>query len=63
MNDDERVMTMSTYNNRRSYSKPSINKIKLVAEEAVLAQCKWNTGAGNRALCMPDRTCVATPRS
>lgn len=47
--------------NKKVYSKPSITQIRLVADEAVLALCKWNNGV--RMDCRPDRSCVATWRS
>jgi len=45
------------------YIKPSINRIKLVASEAVLALCKLGTGAGVSVDCEPDLLCVADARS
>ena len=46
---------------KKAYIKPSITRVELVAGEAVLALCKVNSGA--RAACLPDLTCLATPRS
>jgi hypothetical protein len=48
---------------KKAYTKPVLSQIQLVAEEAVLALCKWGDGAGGRALCLPDRTCVSQRRS
>lgn len=48
---------------KRRYAKPSITKVMLVAQEAVLGACKYNTGLGNRGLCDPDPSCVETARS
>lgn len=49
---------------RKSYVKPAVTSIKLVAEEAVLALCKFgNNGPGVRTACFPDRTCSSTRRS
>lgn len=48
---------------KKAYTKPVLSQIQLVAEEAVLALCKWGNGASSRALCMPDRTCVSQRRS
>jgi hypothetical protein len=47
---------------KKAYTKPVISQIRLVAEEAVLALCKWNI-VGARGDCMPDRSCVFTRRS
>ena len=46
---------------KKAYNKPTLSKIQLVAEEAVLALCK--TGTGNWQQCFPDRTCVSIMRS
>lgn len=48
---------------KKAYIKPAISQIQLVAEEAVLALCKWGDGAVSRALCFPDRTCNSQRRS
>ena len=48
---------------RKAYTKPVVSQIRLVAEEAVLALCKWGTGASVRTACLPDRTCVSQRRS
>ncbi len=46
---------------KKAYIKPTLSKIHLVAEEAVLALCKWNNGA--KSSCQGDRTCVSMRRS
>ncbi len=46
---------------KKAYTKPALNKIRLVAEEAVLALCKYNNGA--KSACTPNPTCVRTRRS
>jgi hypothetical protein len=48
---------------RKDYLKPRVNRIQLVANEAVLSLCKFGEGAGGQALCVPDLLCVSTPRS
>ncbi|OGO27717.1 MAG: hypothetical protein A2Z16_07115 [Chloroflexi bacterium RBG_16_54_18] len=51
---------------RKTYIKPVLSKIRLVAEEAVLATCKYGTGGiGGYTICQTagDLTCVATARS
>jgi len=38
---------------KKLYTKPSIKKVKLVPEEAVLGVCKSDTGAGpNQSTCI-----------
>jgi len=38
---------------RKSYKKPTLNQIKLVAEEAVLGVCKSDLGSGpNQSQCL-----------
>jgi len=49
---------------RRPYCEPQLEKVRLVAEEAVLSGCKVGYGAGlqgPRGNCMPDKhpACVA----
>lgn len=50
---------------KKVYSKPIVSKVQLVAEQAVLANCKWGTGSGVRAVCRAagDLSCSSTPRS
>lgn len=51
---------------RKAYIKPILSRVRLVAEEAVLATCKFNTGGiGGRNVCQlaGDLTCIATARS
>jgi hypothetical protein len=59
------IMTKRTESNniKKIYEKPQINRIKLVANEAVLALCKFGEGVGGRGRCTPDLSCVSTPRS
>jgi hypothetical protein len=48
---------------KKAYIKPIVSKVRLVAEEAVLALCKYND-AGARGACVPpDLSCVSTRRS
>lgn len=47
---------------KKTYSKPVINKIKMVAEEAVLGLCKFNDAATGLD-CAPDLSCVLVGRS
>ncbi len=46
---------------RKEYKKPQVTEVKLVAEEAVLGNCKNNNGV--QASCAPDLACLASPRS
>jgi len=46
---------------KKAYIKPTLSKIRLVADEAVLALCKYNNGV--RGSCTPNPTCVRTRRS
>lgn len=48
---------------KKVYIKPAINTIKLVADEAVLALCKFNNGVGAVIECNPDLSCRASYRS
>ena len=49
---------------KKVYAKPVLTKVRLAAEEAVLGNCKNNTGIGNKSDCWPgDLTCNSTPRS
>jgi hypothetical protein len=57
---NHREMTQnSTTIAKKTYIKPMISKIRLVAEEAVLATCK----TGVREACRPDVTCSRIRRS
>lgn len=51
--------------NKKKYSKPSIKKVKLLAEEAVLGNCKSGVGANKNATrCASSAGCTArTPGS
>lgn len=61
---EEMVTDRSAVQVKKAYTKPVVNKIRLVAEEAVLALCKEGTGGiGIRIQCFPDRTCLLTRRS
>ena len=44
-------------NNKKPYSKPVLEQVKLVMEEAVLKGCKGHTGVGPASLtyCMDSR--------
>lgn len=46
---------------KKPYIKPALSKIRLVADEAVLALCKYNNGV--KSACMPNLSCVRTRRS
>lgn len=49
---------------RKAYSKPVLTSIGLVASEAVLALCKYNSpGQGVNVMCAPDLSCISTARS
>ncbi|OGO29096.1 MAG: hypothetical protein A2Z16_08195 [Chloroflexi bacterium RBG_16_54_18] len=49
---------------RKPYTKPVLNLVHLVASEAVLALCKYNSpGQGVNILCAPDLSCISTARS
>lgn len=63
MNEEKTLTDLAADRQKKVYIKPSVKEIHLVAEEAVLALCKHNTGAMNRGLCLPDRTCLSMPRS
>jgi hypothetical protein len=46
---------------KKSYTKPKLTEVRLVAEEAVLANCKFNNNV--LSSCGGDLACLATPRS
>jgi hypothetical protein len=46
---------------KKVYTKPLLSEVRLVAEEAVLALCKFNNGVQNT--CEGDQSCIATQRS
>ena len=48
-----------TVQTKRPYVKPMLSKIRLVAEEAVLAYCK----TGNFTACQPNPVCTRVQRS
>jgi hypothetical protein len=50
---------------KKSYQKPVVAKIQLLAEQAVLATCKWGISVGSRNDCFTagDLSCVSAPRS
>ncbi len=48
---------------KKPYSKPTINKVQLVAKETVLANCKYGVSQAGRTACVPDVTCVVQWRS
>jgi hypothetical protein len=61
--DAEQVYTdRLTIQTKKTYSKPIINKVRMVAEEAVLGLCKYNDAATG-AMCAPDLSCVLVGRS
>jgi len=50
---------------KKVYQKPVVSKVELVAEQAVLATCKWGTGIGTRDICSAagDLSCTYVSRS
>ncbi len=50
---------------KKLYKKPQITEVQLVAEEAVLATCKDNTGMGGQTACgvQGDTNCISQGRS
>jgi hypothetical protein len=61
MNNEEMHPDSAQTRVKKVYVKPVISKIRLVAEEAVLALCKL--GNGNKVSCAPNPTCANTRRS
>ena len=59
MREETPITNQASDQAKKDYVKPALNKIRLVAEEAVLAACK--NGTQNR--CFPNPTCVRTFRS
>ncbi len=55
--------SMASQVEKKTYTKPKLVVVRLVAQEAVLALCKNNGGVGARDVCLPDRNCVQTQRS
>ena len=53
--------TQRKENKRKEYKKPQVTEVKLVAEEAVLGNCKTNSS--NQFGCAPDLGCLSNPRS
>jgi len=47
---------------KKTYSKPTINKVQMMAEEADLGLCKY-TDAATGAVCAPDMACLFAARS
>ena len=57
---EEKLLQQSRQNRtKKTYVKPILNKVQLVAGEAVLALCK--DGAGGA--CLPDVSCASDARS
>lgn len=51
-------------NGKKAYSTPELNKVQLVASEAVLALCKFGvTGGSGQEVCTLDLSCVSTAHS
>lgn len=63
MKEEKQLTEQSAERPKKAYTKPVLSQIQLVAEEAVLALCKWGTGPGGRNACLPDRTCSSMRRS
>lgn len=61
MKEEKYTDTQTVSQEKKAYTKPALNKIRLVAEEAVLALCKYNNGV--KSSCAPNPTCVHTRRS
>lgn len=63
MEEEKQLTQVSVGKRKKAYSKPAISQIHLVAEEAVLALCKYGDGSASRTMCFPDRTCNSQRRS
>jgi hypothetical protein len=65
MKDDKLSSGGSTAQTKKAYIKPVLSQIRLVAEEAVLSNCKFGSGSSARNDCMyeGDLSCVSTHRS
>jgi hypothetical protein len=65
--DEKRFLTEEeNTTDAKTYTKPVLSKIRLVAGEAVLSTCKYGTGGlSGQGTCRNagDLTCVASPRS
>lgn len=59
--EEKLFINQSTEQQKKAYQKPVMNKIRLVAEEAVLALCKHNNG--NRDQCGVNPSCSRVRRS
>lgn len=58
-------MNSNTDNTRKMYVRPAVEQVKLVAEEAVLSNCKDNSGLGGQTTCQSagDTSCTSVGRS
>ena len=58
-------MNSNTDNTRKMYIRPAVEQVKLVAEEAVLSNCKDGLGVGGQATCQSagDQGCTSVGRS
>lgn len=61
MKEEKLQSDLVSVKHKKTYIKPTFNQIRLVAEEAVLALCKYSDGT--RGSCLPDRTCLSKRRS
>ncbi len=59
MKEEKQLTELSVERLKKAYTKPVLSQIQLVAEEAVLALCKWGTGPGGQRACLPDRACLS----
>jgi len=55
MKEEKLLNESSAIQRKKPYSKPAMEKIGLIPEEAVLALCKNNTGV--KAVCDPTPAC------
>jgi hypothetical protein len=64
MEKQEVVTEVRIAQSKKPYTKPVLSLVHLVASEAVLALCKYNSpGQGVNILCAPDLSCISTARS
>ena len=64
MKEEKPLNDLQAEQQKRAYTKPLLSQIQLVAEEAVLALCKYGDGSPSaKAKCKPDMTCVSIRRS
>ena len=66
MNEGKLLTERTMASSKKAYSKPILSKIRLVAEEAVLATCKTGgggIGARNTCRAAGDLSCRNTARS